>query len=90
MRIIEISVLDNGAHRNQAINGMAALPDGWAVIPEGIATENFPFGTLEVENISGVMTVTNWTSGTVPKPEPELEPGPTIDDVLNALLGVRE
>lgn len=34
MTIIEIAALENGAHRNQT-GTFAAIPDGWAVIPEG-------------------------------------------------------
>ena len=32
--IIEIQALDNGAHRNQTINGTISVPAGWAVVPE--------------------------------------------------------
>lgn len=67
MRIIEINALSNGAHRNQTINGRMGLPDGYAVIPEGMVLENFPFGTLTSEEIDGVMTVTSWTPGTIPE-----------------------
>ena len=77
MRIIEIAALENGAHRNQSmdaplaiLDGCSIVPDGWALIPDDMETENFPFGTLEAEEIDGVMTVTAWTPGTVPEPEP--------------------
>ena len=89
MTIIEITALPNGAHRNQT-GTLSAIPDGWAVIPDGIETPNFPFGEAEVAEINGVMTVTKWTAGTIPEPEPEPEPEPTADEVLNALLGVNE
>lgn len=72
MRIIEIAALANGAHRNQTFHG--PLPDGWAVIPDGMATPNFPFGDVTVEEISGVPTVTSWIPGVVPEPEPIPEP----------------
>lgn len=72
MRIIEIAPLDNGAHRNQSFNGV--LPDGWAVIPADMETENFPFGEVEVAEVNGVMTVTKWTPGVMPEPEPIPEP----------------
>ena len=32
MRIIEITALSNGAHRNQTTNSMIHVPDGWADI----------------------------------------------------------
>lgn len=73
MTIIEISALENGAHRNQSGN-MCTIPDGWAVIPDGMEIENFPFGNVAVEEINGVMTVTSWTPGEIP--EPGHEPGP--------------
>lgn len=90
MIIVEIIALDNGAHRNQTYCGI--LPEGWAFIPEDMATENFPFGEVEAAEVDGVMTVTKWTPGIMPEPEPEPVPEETetADDVLNALLGVTE
>lgn len=83
MTIIEISALENGAHRNQTGN-MCTIPDGWAVIPDGMEIENFPFGNVAVEEINGVMTVTSWTPGTVPEPEPEPD-GQTVDKRVETL-----
>lgn len=88
MRLIEIQALDNGAHANQTSEGIVPVPDGWAVIPDDMVCENFPFGEVEVEEINGIMTVTKWTPGVLPEPEPEPEPEPTTDDILNAMLGV--
>lgn len=77
MIIIETAALENGAHRNQSmdaplviLDGCSIVPDGWALIPDDMETENFPFGTLEAEEVDGVMTVTSWTPGTIPEPEP--------------------
>lgn len=89
MLIIEINALDNGAHNNQTINeSISRIPDGWAVVPESVGTaetlENFPFGEVEVEEINGVMTVTKWTAGTIPEPEPESELEPTQLDRVEA------
>ena len=91
MRIIEIEALYNGAHRNQSGFG-GDLPEGWAVIPEEMVCENFPFGEIEAEEIDGVMTVTKWTPGEIPAPEPEVEPEtePTADELMDILLGVSE
>ena len=72
MRAIEIAALSNGAHRNQT--GLSVLPDGWAVIPDDMVCENYPFGELTAEEIDGVMTVTSWIPGTMPEPEPAPEP----------------
>ena len=69
MQIIEIKALENGAHRNQ--NGFIGdIPDGWAVIPDNIETQNFPFGDIDVEEIDGIMTVTHWEPGIIPGQEP--------------------
>lgn len=84
MTIIEISALENGAHRNQSGN-MQTVPDGWAVIPESMETKNFPFGDVTTEEIDGVMTVTSWTSGEIPEPEPEPGPVKSIDDRVTEL-----
>lgn len=85
MRLIEITALENGAHRNQMIRGKIAVPDGWAVVPDDLETENYPFGTVEVAEIDGVMTVTAWTPGTLPDvPTPTAEP--TAQDDTDAML----
>lgn len=77
MRIIEIAALPNGAHRNQTWNA-SVPPEGFAVIPDDLETPNFPFGDITVEEIDGVMTVTAWTPGVMPEPEPE---EPKTDDI---------
>lgn len=88
MTIIEIIASDNGSHRNLTSTASIAIPEGWAVIPDGMETENFPFGEVEVEEIDGVMTVTRWTAGEIPEPEPEPEPEATADELMDILLGV--
>lgn len=65
---------------------MFVIPDGWAVIPEMMETPNFPFGTVTAEEINGVMTVTDWTPGTMPEPEPEPEPEPPTTEERVAAL----
>ena len=82
MRIIEISALDNGAHRNQS-GTFSVIPEGWAVIPDELSTKNFPFGEVEVAEINGVMTVTKWTPVVMPEPEP-IEPEPSQLDIIEA------
>ena len=72
MRIIEIAALKNGAHRNQTVFGEITPPDGWAVIPDNIETQNFPFGDIVVEEIDNIMTVTRWEPGIVPDQEPSV------------------
>lgn len=89
MKIIEINALSNGAHQNQTINGTLPVPDGWAIIPNGMETPNFPFGNVTVDNQTPPV-VTSWTPLPIPEPEPAPEPEPTADEVLNALLGVNE
>ena len=89
MRIIEIAALGSGAHRNQSIAlGKPYIPDGWAIIPDGLEMENFPFGELTVEEINGVPTVIGWTPGVMPAPAPEPEPQPvrTAQDDTDAML----
>ena len=81
MRIIEIEVLDNGAHRNQ--NGtLSYVPKGWAVIPDTIEIpDTFPFVNIEVED--GV--VIKMTAGVVPEPTPIPEPEPSVEERVTAL-----
>ena len=70
MRIIEIKALENGGHRNQT-GEFKVIPEGWAVVPDGMDTPNFPFGSVEAEEIDGVMTVTKWEAGELPEAEEE-------------------
>lgn len=88
-RMMELAPLRNGAHRNQTFHGV--LPEGWALVPEELATENFPFGTVTAEALPGpggeggaVMTVTGWTPLPVPEQKPEAAPAPTVWEALDA------
>lgn len=83
MRIIEIRALGNGAHRNQT-GTFSAVPEGWAVIPEGMdVPETFPFVNITADE-NGI--VTGMSAGTVPEPEPERESEPTEADDTGAML----
>ena len=72
MRIIEIQGLPNGSHRNQLWSDKN-IPDGYAVIPDGMDMPSFPFGEITAEEIDGVMTVTDWMAGREPEPFPDFE-----------------
>lgn len=79
MRIIEITALENGAHRNQE-GAFVSIPEGWAVIPFSMAVpDTFPFVDIEVED--GI--VVKMTAGIVPEVEP-VEPEPTQLDIIEA------
>lgn len=84
MIIIEINALENGAHRNQSFNGV--LPDGWAVVPDTLVPENFPFGEVTVEEVNSKPTVVEWKPLPMPEPEPVPEPEvePDVWDELDA------
>ena len=69
MRLIEVQALENGAHRNQTSSTVVPVPEGWAVIPDDMVCESFPFGEVKAKKVKGVMTVTSWTPGTLPEPE---------------------
>lgn len=70
MIIIEISALENGAHRNQTVSGVVSIPDGWAVIPDNMEIPaSFPFVNIEADG----KTVTSMTAGVVPGPDIETE-----------------
>lgn len=85
MRIVEVAALDNGAHRNQTINGVRlAIPDGWAAVPDDLEMEHFPFGDLTVEVVNGIPTVTGWVPGVAPAQATEPEDMPTRMDILEA------
>lgn len=74
MKIIEISALENGAHRNQE-GTFESIPAGWVAIPEDMPIpESFPFVNLiiEGEELKGM------TEGVMPKPEPVEEDFETL------------
>lgn len=87
MRIIEITALDNGAHRNQTINRDIPIPAGWAFIPDDMEIpETFPFVNVYVSGDE----VTRLSPAPVPPPEPEPEPEPegdVWDDFAEAIRG---
>ena len=72
MRIVEINAMENGAHKNQMFHGV--LPDGWAILPDNMVCENFPFGEITVDDTHTPPVVKSWTPGEIPEPEPILEP----------------
>ena len=81
MLIIEITALDNGAHRNQT-GTFRTIPDGWAEVPSSIEIpDTFPFVDITVDG----QTVTSMTAGVVPEPESEPEPEPTLDERVTSL-----
>lgn len=94
MRLIEIKTLDNGAHNNQTIDGVIPVPFGWAIIPDGMVCENFPFGSFEVVEVygNGVLYVKedSWIPGVIPEPDPEPEPEPAEPSVWDELQAAYE
>lgn len=90
LTIIKIEPYDNGGHDNQTSSIDFAPPEGYAVLPEEVGTpetlENYPFGTITVEDRDGVPTVTSWTPLPIPEPEAPAEREHTADDLLRALL----
>ena len=91
MLIVKIEAYENGAHDNIKINGVTPetfpIPEGWVYVPESVGTmetlENFPFGDFTHEEVDGLPTMTNWTVGVMPEPEPE-DKQPTQLDIIEA------
>ena len=84
MNIIEITAFDNGAHRNQQIDGVIPVPEGWAIVPDELECENFPFGNVTVEEKDGIPVVVAWKPLPIPEPEP-VEYAPTMGERLTTL-----
>ena len=80
MKLIEIKSLENGGHRNVA-GDFDAIPEGWAIIPDSMETPNVPFGEIEVKKTDGVMVVTKWKEGTLPKSEEIEKPISKLDQL---------
>jgi hypothetical protein len=88
MHIICLTPLEEGVYNDHKADHITSPPDGWAYIPEDFPKPStFPrLGSLEAEEINGVMTVTSMTEGTLPESGPE--PEPTAEELFNALFGV--
>ena len=82
-RYIQIEPLKNGSHIH-SIETKYKHEKGWAVIPNDMATPNFPFGEVTVDETQTPPVVTGWTAGTIPEPDPEPEPEPTQLDRVEA------
>ena len=83
MNFIKIESLENGAHENRNYPWEETVPEGWALIPEGMKVpDTYPFVSVRAEEVDGVMTVTEMTAGTMPDPVP---PEPTIPEQVAAL-----
>lgn len=81
MLIVEIKANELGGHDNNLIHGfLDVIPEGWAVIPDDMVTENFPFGEVAVKTNNGVPTVIKWIPLPMPEPEP-IEPKPVMEVV---------
>jgi hypothetical protein len=81
MKIIKIAALENGAHKNQTINGEIPVPEGWAVIPDDMELpQTFPFVDITVEEI------THYREVPVMKDVPKTREVPQYDEEGNAVL----
>ena len=87
MNFIKIEPLENGAHANRMLSSETTVPEGWAVIPEGMELpSSFPFVDIETEEKDGVLTVTSMTAREVPEStETEPDPVPTTAEQIAAL-----
>ena len=94
MRIIKIEDNENGGHQNQTINGTIKIPNGWALVPDGMELERFPYGDIDVEEVDGVPTVTKWNPRALPDVEDEPAPINPIEqlradiDYISIMTGV--
>lgn len=85
MRIIKIESCENGAHSNRNLPYETNVPDGWALIPNGfVLPESYPFVTLTVKDMNGVLTVAEMKAMSRPEVVRQAEQ-PTIKEQLAAL-----
>lgn len=84
MHIICLTPLAPGVYNDHKADHITAPPNGWAVIPEGIPLPaTFPrLGTIETEEINGVVTVAAMTEGTLPE-VPTLTPAEQRESAYN-------
>lgn len=81
MNIIKLDAYANGAHDNMEFSGAVSLPDGWAIVSEGLEIPaTFPFVKNLVQDESGV--VVGW--------EPDQEAYDAAMEISNPLSGAIE
>ena len=88
MKIIKIEANPNGSHDNQDFHG--SIPEGWALVPTALQTENFPFGEPVVEaSAGGFAVVTGWAPRDMPTvAAPELTPEQLREQAYNTEASV--
>lgn len=60
MNIVKIAALKNGAHENRNSNNIMAVPDGWAMIPDGFPVpDSFPFVNIEANTVEHIREAEN-------------------------------
>lgn len=82
MQIIKIEAFENGGHDNQSWDGIIP-PEGYAIIPDGMQLDNFPFGEVEVKEANGILVVVKWIPGVMPETETS---GPTTQEDIDSML----
>lgn len=87
MNLIKIAAMDSGAHENRNSPWETTVPEGWAVIPAGVALpDSFPFVDVTVEDVDGVSTVTALHGREMPPDNtPAPEPEPTLKEQVAEL-----
>ena len=89
MHIIEINVLENGAHRNQ-IGDFNIIPEGWAIIHNNIEIpETFPFVIFDIDENNNVINLeANWNAyiAAIKASKEEIKSTPSIQDDIDTML----
>lgn len=70
MRIINPEELWNGAHAHLEVNDISECPPDWAIVPDDMVTENYPYGKIDTGiREDGYLEVTNWIPNPIPAEE---------------------
>lgn len=87
MRVICLTPITDGVYNAYCTNCITKPPEGWAYIPDSFPLPStFPrLGSIETEEVNGVMIVTGMTEGSLPEPVPEPEPTKTTEERISEL-----
>lgn len=70
MLIVNPEINWDGSHPNLNIEDISQCPSNWALVPENLEIENFPYGEVEVAmGDNGYLVVTSWYPLPVPQAE---------------------
>lgn len=68
MTIVRVAKNEYGGHANQTADHFTALPDGWAILPDALRPDTFPFFNVEEVEDGVILAVSPIDPPEIPEP----------------------